>query len=55
MITTQNTIRKCTFRDKNLGRILLWSLKVTFTNENLDVVNNAKFLQTFPNEFEICH
>ena len=33
--------------------MLLLLLKVTFTNEILDVVNNANFLQTLPNEFEI--
>ena len=35
------------------GQILLLTLKVTFTYEILDIVNNDNFLQTFPNEFEI--
>ena len=50
----ENTLQEnVLFVTKIQGRILLLSLKVTFIDEILNVVNNANFLQTFPNEFEI--
>ena len=50
----ENTLQEnVLFVTKIQGRILLLSLKVTFIDEILNVVNNANFLQTFPNKFEI--